>query len=237
MFKLRDYQLESINNIYDSVKKGHHSIIVQSPPRTGKTVIMSEIARRATKKGNRVMFVVHRKEIVDQVIKTFKANEVDMALTQIGMVQTFTRRVDKLSEPTIIFVDEAHHVLARSYRRILETFPDALKLLFTATPVRLNGEGFEDVADDLIIGKPISWLIDNQFLAPVDYYAPVALDSKKLKTKRTGDYDEQSIKDAFKPKIYGRTVDQYLKLAKGKQAIAYTYNVESAERLAKQFCQ
>ena len=237
MFKLRDYQLESINNIYDSVKKGHHSIIVQSPPRTGKTVIMSEIARRATKKGNRVMFVVHRKEIVDQVIKTFKANEVDMSLTQIGMVQTFTRRVDTLSKPTIIFVDEAHHVLARSYRRILETFPDALKLLFTATPVRLNGEGFEDVADDLIIGKPISWLIDNQFLAPVDYYAPVALDTSKLKTKRTGDYDEQSIKDAFKPKIYGRTVDQYLKLANGKQAIAYTYNVESAERLAKQFCQ
>ena len=152
MFKLRDYQLESINNIYDSVKKGHHSIIVQSPPRTGKTVIMSEIARRATKKGNRVMFVVHRKEIVDQVIKTFKANEVDMSLAQVGMVQTFTRRVDKLSKPTIIFVDEAHHVLARSYRRILETFPDALKLLFTATPVRLNGEGFEDVLANLFRG-------------------------------------------------------------------------------------
>ena len=109
---------------------------------------MSEIARRATKKGNRVMFVVHRKEIVDQVIKTFKANEVDMSLTQIGMVQTFARRVDTLSKPTIIFVDEAHHVLARSYRKILERFPEALKLLFTATPVRLNGEGFEDVADD-----------------------------------------------------------------------------------------
>lgn len=235
-FKLRSYQLESINSIYDSVKKGHHSIIVQSPPRTGKTVIMSEIARRATKKGNRVMFVVHRKEIVDQVIKTFKANEVDMSLTQIGMVQTFARRVDTLSKPTIIFVDEAHHVLARSYRKILERFPEALKLLFTATPVRLNGEGFEDVADDLIIGKPISWLIDNQFLAPVDYYAPVALDTSKLKTKCTGDYDEESIRDAFKPKIYGKTVEQYLKLANGMQAIAYTYNVASAEKLAAQFC-
>lgn len=117
MFKLRDYQLESINNIYDSVKKGHHSIIVQSPPRTGKTVIMSEIARRATKKGNRVMFVVHRKEIVDQVIKTFKANEVDMSLAQVGMVQTFTRRVDKLSKPTIIFVDEAHQVIVEYLKR------------------------------------------------------------------------------------------------------------------------
>ena len=187
MFKLRDYQLESINNIYDSVKKGHHSIIVQSPPRTGKTVIRSEIARRATKKGNRVMFVVHRKEIVDQVIKTFRANEVDMALTQIGMVQTFTRRVDKLSEPTIIFVDEAHHVLARSYRRILETFPDALKLLFTATPVRLNGEGFEDVADDLIIGKPISWLIDNQFLAPAAHLCQAAAGGKSSDSKQRPD--------------------------------------------------
>ena len=64
MFQLRDYQEETINDIYSSMRKGNRTIVVQQPPRTGKTVIMSEIARRATAKGNRVLFVVHRKEIV-----------------------------------------------------------------------------------------------------------------------------------------------------------------------------
>lgn len=235
MYVLRNYQTDTINQILASLKKGNQSILVQSPPRTGKTVIMAEVARRATLRGNRIMFIVHRKEIVDQVRETFKKNNVNMNLTEIGMVQTFTRRVEKLIEPAIIFVDEAHHVLAKSYLKILNAFPKAIKLLFTATPVRLNGQGFEEVATDLIPGKQISDLIEQGFLAPVDYFAPPDIDLKILKLKRTGDFDEKSIEKALKPKIYGNTVKQYLKLAKGKQAIAYTYNVSSAEKLAKQF--
>ena len=195
---------------------------------------MAEIARRATVKGNRILFVVHRKEIVDQVIRMFKAQGVDMSLAKIGMVQTITRHVDRLRKPAIIFVDEAHHALAKSYRRILDSFPNALKLLFTATPYRLNGEGFEEVADDLILGKPIKQLIKDGFLAPVDYYAPVQLDVSQLKTKRNGEFDEKSIEEAFKPKVYGNAVNTFKKLGGSKQAIAYTYNVASAERLSKE---
>ncbi|GKQ42944.1 DEAD/DEAH box helicase [Companilactobacillus sp. RD055328] len=235
MFELRDYQQNSINEIYQSIKKGNQSIIVQSPPRTGKTVIMADIARRATSIGNRVLFIVHRKEIVDQVKKTFIEQGVDMDLATIGMVQTITRRINTLDEPKIIFVDEAHHVLAKSYMRILEAFPKALRLLFTATPIRLNGDSFEEVATDLIQGKPITELINKGFLAPVDYYAPVEINTDKLKVKRTGEFDEKSISEAFKPKIYGNAVKTFQKLANGKQAIAYTYNVASAEKLAHEF--
>ena len=235
MFKLRDYQQETIDKVYQSIKGGHRSIMIQQPPRTGKTVIMADIARRATAKGNRVLFMVHRQEIVQQVVKTFRADGVDMNLATIGMVQTITRHVDDLDPPQIIFVDEAHHALARTYQRVLEAFPKAYKLLFTATPYRLNGAGFTDIADDLIAGKPVSWLIDHHFLAPVDYYAPSQIDASKLRTKRTGEYSEDSIKEAMKPKIYGNAVKHYLKLAAGKQAIAYTYNVDSAIRLAQAF--
>lgn len=233
--QLRDYQVETIDNITESIKRGNHSIIVQQPPRTGKTVIMAEIARRATKKGGRILFIVHRKEIVDQVKRSFTEQNVDMDLATIGMVQTITRQVTKLPEPQIIFIDEAHHALAKSYVRILEQFPSALKLLFTATPIRLNGKGFEDVATDLIQGKPIPELIDKGFLAPVDYYAPDDFDATNIKVNRTGEFDDKSIQAAFKPKIYGNAVKTYQKLASGKQAIAYTYNVASAERLAKEF--
>lgn len=235
MLALRNYQQESVDQIYNSVSKGNKSIMVQSPPRTGKTVIMAEIARRATSKGNRILFMVHRQEIVDQVKATFIRQDVDMSLAQIGMVQTFTRRVEKLKEPRIIFVDEAHHVLAKSYMRIVKAFPQALKLMFTATPYRLSGQGFDDVVDDLIVGKPISWLIQNSFLAPVDYYAPSQIDTLQLKIKRNGEFDDKSIEQAMKPKIYGNAVKHYQKLASNKQAIAYTYNIASAERLAAEF--
>lgn len=235
VFTLRDYQIETITNIEKSIKNGNRSIMVQSPPRSGKTVVMSEIARRATDKGNRIMFVVHRKEIVEQVIATFKANGVDMSLAEIGMVQTLTRRIDKLQEPTIIFVDEAHHALAKSYTRLLDAFPNALKLLFTGTPWRMSGKGFEDVATDLVIGKSIKWLQEHGNIAEFDYYAPQDIDVSALKTKSTGDYDSESITGALKPKIYGNAVENYQKLANGTQAIAYTHNVESSHELAKAF--
>lgn len=235
MFKLRDYQQEMIDKVYQSIKSGHRSIMIQSPPRTGKTVLMADIARRATAKGNRVLFMVHRQEIVQQVVETFRTDGVDMNLATIGMVQTITRHVDDLDPPQIIFVDEAHHALAITYQRVLKAFPKAYKLLFTATPYRLNGAGFTDIADDLITGKPVSWLIDHHFLAPADYYAPSQIDASKLRAKRTGDYSEDSIREAMKPKIYGNAVKHYLKLAAGKQAIAYTYNVDSAIRLAQAF--
>ncbi|MGF7437918.1 DEAD/DEAH box helicase [Lentilactobacillus senioris] len=236
-FQLRDYQLETINNIVASMKLGNRSIMVQQPPRTGKTVIMADIARRTTDNGKRIMFIVHRKEIVDQVKATFKKQGVDIDLATIGMVQTLTRRVDKLPEPAVLFVDEAHHVLAKSYRRIIDAFPNAIKLLFTATPIRMSGEGFEEVADDLIVGKSVQWLIDHGNLAPIDYYAPKQIDTEQLKTKRTGEFTEESITKAVKPKIYGNVVKHYQQLANGKQAIAYAYNVASAEHLANAFNQ
>ncbi|WP_282803965.1 DEAD/DEAH box helicase [Secundilactobacillus kimchicus] len=234
MFQLRDYQLEQYQQIVNSMKRGHHSIMVQSPPRTGKTVLMAEIARKTTANGGRVMFIVHRKEIVEQVIQTFEAQSVDMSLAKIGMVQTFARHLDELSEPAVLFIDEAHHALAKSYRRVIDYYPDAVKLLFTGTPYRLNGKGFREVAEDLIVGKQINWLIQNGNLAPIDYYAPKQIDTSELRTKR-GEFTEESIANATKPKIYGNAVKTYEKLATGKQAIAYTYNVESAQRLAEAF--
>ncbi|KGO27530.1 hypothetical protein Q757_07685, partial [Oenococcus alcoholitolerans] len=237
MRQLRDYQTETINKIVDSIKSDHKSIIVQQPPRTGKSVIMAEIARRTTDKGNRFLFFVHRKELVDQITKTFQEQNVDMDLGQIGMVQTFSRHIDKLKKPAVIFVDEAHHALATSYQRILNNFPEAIKLMFTATPIRLDGKGFDAIADDLIPGKTIDWLIDNGYMADFDYYNPPSkVDNSKLK-KSHGDYTNKSIDESMDKTIYGDTIEQYLKHAKGMQAIVYTYSVESAKKIADKFRQ
>ncbi|WP_257610872.1 DEAD/DEAH box helicase family protein, partial [Oenococcus oeni] len=59
-----------------------------SRPRTGKTMIMADIAKRTTDKNNRVLFLVHRKELIEQAEKTFKEQRVDMRLVQFSMIQS-----------------------------------------------------------------------------------------------------------------------------------------------------
>lgn len=117
MFELRPYQKETIKKVLISMKHGNRCIIVQQPPRTGKTVIFSEIARRTTLKKNRVLFLVHRREILDQTITTFKKQKVDLNLTTLGMVQTLTRHIENIPEPRLIIVDEGHRALAKSYQK------------------------------------------------------------------------------------------------------------------------
>ena len=236
MYKLRDYQAEIINKIQNSMLTGHRRIIVQSPPRTGKTVVMSEIARRATVKNRRVLFLIHRKEVLEQANTTFKEQGVDFDLLTSGMVQTLTRRVDKLDAPHIILVDEAHHVLSKSYRRILDKFKDAYVLLFTATPVRLGREQLDQVADDIVLGKSIKELTAAGFLAPFRYYQPPAgFNQSELKLSSTGDYTNKSITSALQSCLYGDLVSHYKRLAAGKQAVCYCHSIDAAKHAAAEF--
>ena len=236
MYKLRDYQAEIINKIQNSMLTGHRRIIVQSPPRTGKTVVMSEIARRATVKNRRVLFLIHRQEVLEQANATFKEQGVDFDLLTSGMVQTLTRRVDKLDAPHLILVDEAHHALSKSYRRILDKFKDAYVLLFTATPVRLGREQLDQVADDIVLGKSIKELTAAGFLAPFRYYQPPAgFNQSELKLSSTGDYTNKSITSALQSCLYGDLVSHYKRLAAGKQAVCYCHSIDAAKHAAAEF--
>lgn len=234
MFKLRSYQQETIDKVYQSMRSGHRRIVVQQPPRTGKTVIMAEIARRTTAKGDRVMFIIHRKEVLEQAIETFKLQGVDMSLATMGMVQTLTRRINQLDEPQLILVDEAHHALAKSYLNILDAFPNAYVLYFTATPIRTGHDQLDQIADDIVTGKSIKWLTNHHFLAPFHYYGLGDIDRSKLR-KSNGDYSSESMDQAISHEIYGHIVEQYQRLAKGKQAVVYCHSIESAKKITQQF--
>ena len=205
-------------------------------PRTGKTIVMAEIARRTTENNNRVMFLIHRKEVLDQAVKTFKEQGVKMSLTTMGMVQTLTRRVDKLPIPDVILVDEAHHALAKSYQRILKQFPKAIVLLFTATPHRTGRMQLDQIADDIIVGQSIHELTDKGFLAPFRYFQPPDdFDSKLLKRGSTGDFTNESMQEAMSTRIFGHIVKQYKRIASGMQAVVYTYSIDSAHKIAAEF--
>lgn len=237
MIQLRDYQQELINGVYQSMHKGNKRIMVQSPAGSGKSVTMSEIARRATAKENRVLFVVHRRELVSQVKGTFAANDVDFNYCHVGMVQTVNNQVkkDKIRAPSIILVDEAHHSLAKSYMNIFEAFSNAYVLGFTATPWRMSNAGFSDVFQDLILGKTVQWLIDNKRLAPFKYYSVNLTDMQKLKKNSTGDFSNGSIDEAMRNTIFGDVVENYKKFANGKKTIVYTHNVRSSKEVAEAF--
>lgn len=197
---------------------------------------MAEIARRTTKNNNRVMFLIHRKEVLDQAVKTFKVQGVNPNLLTAGMVQTLTRRVDKLPTPDVILVDEAHHALAKSYQRILSKFPKSIVLLFTATPHRTGRMQLDQIADDIIVGQSIHELTDKGFLAPFRYFQPPDdFDSKLLKRGSTGDFTNESIEQAMSTKIFGHIVKQYKRIASGMQAVVYTYSIDSAIKIAKEF--
>ena len=235
--KLREYQAELIGRIRLSIMHGHKSIVSVLGCGGGKSVIQAEIAHSATDKGNRVLFLVHRKELCEQITNTFTAQGVDMDRCSVSMVQTVSRHIDKLPEPQIIITDEAHHSTANSYKKIYEAFPDALRLGFTATPCRLNHGGLGEVYDKLITSVTTQWLIENNYLSPYKYYSVKLADTSGLHIK-AGDYKADEVAELMQnSEIYGETVKQWEKLAKNKKTIAYCASVEAAEETAEQFRQ
>ncbi|EAH0034860.1 DEAD/DEAH box helicase [Listeria monocytogenes] len=202
----------------------------------GKSVILSEIIRMTTHNKNNVLFLVHRKELIDQIRNTLTMNDVDMNFVNLGMVQTVVRRLEKTSEPALIIIDESHHVLANSYKKIINHFSNAKVVGFTATPVRINGGGLGDINDMLIEKVNVKWLIENQFLAPYKYFAPEIVQTETLDIKRTGEFDMTGLDDQFnKRMIWGDVIKHYQKLANGEQAILYASSLYQSEKMAMSF--
>ena len=115
--ELRPYQKKLINDIRTSIRV-HDSAVAVLGCGGGKSVIQAEISRLATEKGNRVQFLVHRKELCQQITNTFVKQGVDMELCSIDMVQTVSRHIDKIPTPRIIITDEAATLLRARFKMI-----------------------------------------------------------------------------------------------------------------------
>lgn len=232
--QLRPYQTGLINKIRLSLKSGHRSIVSVLGCGGGKSVIQGTIAASANRKGNRVLFLVHRRELCEQIRHTFDICGAT-ALTDVCMVQTASRHIDTIQRPEIIITDEAHHSTANTYRKIYNAFPNALLLGFTATPIRLNRGGLGEVYTDLITSVSTRWLIDHNYLAPYRYYSASLADTSGLHV-RAGEYNQSEIAALMdNRKIYGSTVKQWERFAQGKKTIVYCSSVETSEKTAAEF--
>ena len=247
MITLRDYQLDLVDGVRAAYRAGKRSPLVVSPTGSGKTVLFAYIAQGTSAKGNGVVILVHRQELVDQTCRTLHAFGVahgviaagrtpDRSLpVQVASVQTYVRRLD-IFRPALIIADEAHHATAGSWRKVINHHPQARVLGVTATPERLDGRGLKEVFDDLIRGPEVADLIAGGHLAPPVYYAPPqAVDLSHIKP-RGGDFAQEDIAEAMdRPAITGDAVAHYSRICRGAPAVAFCSSVAHAQHVADQF--
>lgn len=235
MPELREYQIDLVNGVSRSWRTGHRAPCIVLPCGGGKSVIVAEMAKRTAERGKYILFLVHRKELCEQILRTFLWWGVDMRFVRIMMVQTACHRLNKMPCPDLIITDENHHSKASSYTKIYDYYRDAYRVGVTATPVRLDGSGLSDVNDDLVIGVSAKWLIENHCLAPYDYYAPDVADLSTVKVRR-GEFDAKSAeKVMLESKVYGDVIGYYHKFADGMQAVCYCTTVKHSQAMAAQF--
>lgn len=138
--------------------------------------------------------------------------------------------------------DEAAHVLKdNKWGEAIAMFKNARGLGVTATPERLDRKGLgshvDGVFDVMVEGPSTRWGIDNGFLSKYKIVCPPSDFSQYLEDKNpNGDYTKAAMMAASKKsRIIGDVVENYIKFAKGKQAIYFATDVETAQQMEKQF--
>jgi superfamily II DNA or RNA helicase len=153
------------------------------------------------------------------------------------MVQTLSKRMQYLgpAKPKIIIVDESHHIMAPTYKRILDYFPKAVSLGFTATPARTDGQGMGDMYDVMVEGPQTASLVESGYLSrPVVLSSPMAQQIFRTKGKiRKGEYDatEETV-IMGDPKIVNETTEMYGLYFKGSPVVIFCASLEDCETVA-----
>lgn len=231
---LRTYQDEEIEAVRDSFRHGHKRVMAVLPCGAGKTVLFAYMSKRHIELSpqNSVLFLVHRRELIDQTIDTFKRFGLESDRIRVAMAQTVTRHLDTTSEPSLIVLDECHHSSASTWTNILKRFPNTQTVGLTATPCRLDGRSLGDIFDDMKVGASAKELMDAGYLCQYDYYAPkVNLVDSSFKPKGS-DYDmEDTATKLENAHIFG-DVMKYLDLK--RKTIIYCPTVDMSKKIAAQ---
>lgn len=236
MYQLRPYQTKLVNESRNFLSQGVDGILIQSPPGSGKSVVIAEIVRLAANKNGHVLFLAHRRELLDNIEESLKENAVDLSKVTITSPGKAKNRLKVMHKPTLIITDEGHHGKAKTYQAIYDYYSDVPRLGFTATPWRMNGEGFTNIYKEMVEGPSIQWLIDNQCLAPFRWYSIPLIDRSKIdfksSQKETASAAELYESDAT---IQGDIIANYRKYANGRQAIVYAPTIEVSKKIVEWF--
>ncbi|MCK8785230.1 DEAD/DEAH box helicase [Roseomonas sp. NAR14] len=252
---LRDYQESVVWSARRAFLAAHRAVLVQLPTGAGKTRIFSHIAVEAVRRGNSVLILVHRKELLRQASeKLTEAGVPEHGIiapghtltchpVHVASVQTLGRRLQGEAaglNPGLIIIDEAHHAVAGQWAEVIAAFPQARILGVTATPERADGKGLGRAAggpfDILVQGPDVAWLTERGYLCPAVAYAPAHGPDLSGVGIRGGDYEAGALAEAMEePSITGDAVAHYQRLAPGRPAVAFCSSIRHAEKVALAF--
>lgn len=251
---LRDYQTAALEALRDSFRaKRDRRVLLVAPTGAGKTTIAAEMIRGAAARGGKVLFVAHRKELIDQCSERLDGVGVDHGIisashnrrapwspVSIASVPTLIRRLSFRPEASLLVIDEAHHARAASYGGILAAYAGVPVVGLTATPWRLDNKGLGELFDDLVVAATPHQLIGQGHLVSYCGFAYDAPDLGKVK-KLKGDYDSVSLEIAMsKSRIVGNIVEQWEKHCKnpdatGKRTVLFAVSVAHSREMVARF--
>lgn len=142
--QLHEYQKDMLRQIEDAFVT-HQSVMVQMPTGTGKTVLISEVVKREERrvKNPCVWIVVHRRELLEQIRETLETMLncssstpdtitsllLDDSRIKVMSIQWLSRHYPEMEEiPSLIVIDEAHHAVAKTYKEVMDAYPEANSL-------------------------------------------------------------------------------------------------------------
>lgn len=240
---------------------------------TGKTVVAaldyarlaresleSRRVRKMMPKPLRLLFVAHRKEILDQALDTYRSvlKRGDFGSLLLGgspagdrdhvfaSIQSLSRD-DQLQQwkPDhfdVVVIDEFHHAAAATYRKILNWFKPAQLLGLTATPERADGV---NVAQAFFDGRIASELrlwdaLDADLLVPFHYYGIADNVDLRGVTFRAGGYDSAELSEIYtgnddRAALIVEQVGEKILDPQAMRALGFCVSVDHAHYMAEVF--
>lgn len=248
MIKLRPYQTQGIRDIFDAwnpATKDLMNVLFQMPTGTGKTTVFSEIVRRARLKNKTILIVVHRKELVEQIVDRLSNFEIEAGIisgqfkpdtkkkVQVATIQSLSNRQYPAAD--IVIIDECHHAKAATYKKLWEIYPEARFLGVTATPIRMSGEGFSDLFDILVNCGKLSEFVAQGYLAKVRHLVGMTPNLSSIRVKMN-DYAQDELGELMQDtELMADLVESYHKKAEGKKTIVFAVNIEHSRQIVQRY--
>lgn len=262
---LRSYQQKAKEDIFSAWDECDN-VMFQMPTGTGKTRLFTSIISDIRTWGIRndvetkILIIAHRIELIEQISDSLNKYKVGHGViaggvprnldytVQVASIQTITHHgnIDLANALSVnfIIIDEAHHSVANSYKKLWKMYPDSKKLGVTATPWRMNNLGFHEMFDRLILSKPIKKFIEEGWLAPYDYYSIKESSTLNAEINNIdqfdieGDYKTTALETIVDTsRIRAQLLDSYLKYAKGKKGIIYSISRKHSDHICNEFKQ
>ncbi len=244
---LRPYQEAARAAIHGEWDQGHKRTLLVLPTGTGKTIVFAAVAEDQVRRGERVLVLAHRGELLEQaaqkigtvsglgcaVEKAEQSSAGSWYRITVGSVQTLMRekRLDRF-EPDhygTIIVDEAHHILSDSYQRVLDHFPEANVLGVTATPDRGDMRNLGQYFDSLAYEYRITQAIKDGYLCKIKAQTiPLKLDMSGVGTQ-AGDYKAADVGHALDPYL-DKIADEMRTYCASRKTVVFLPLIETSRR-------